>query len=110
MEVRVPIRLILALTHVFVLRASPESIVELLFHAAPGHAKMVELAQIQLISVLTLVLAFQVFLEQIAKTPLLVALIRVNMQVLVPIRPISAVTHSVGEFVPKATQNARAFF
>ena len=41
----------------------------LLFHAAPGRAKMVEVAQIQRISVLTLAFAVRVFSEQIAKTP-----------------------------------------
>ena len=88
-----PIRPISAHTHVLVLRASPESTVGLLFHAAPSHTKMVELAQIQWISVLTLVCAARVFSEQIAKTQLRAARIRSKIEVRVAIRPISALTN-----------------
>ena len=67
----------------------------LLFHATPGLAEMVELAQIQRISVFTLVFAVRVFSEQIAKTLLRAARIRAKMEVRVPIffRPILAHTN-----------------
>ena len=65
---------------------------ELLSRAAPVHVKTEDLAQIQRITVLTLVHAAPVSLEQIAKTLLRAARIRAKMEVLVPIRRISAHT------------------
>ena len=86
MEVIVPSRLISALTHVLVFQASPESTVGLLFHAAPGRAKMVELARIQRISVLTVVFVDQVSPESNVKLNLIVTLrlafVRVGFRVL----------------------------
>ena len=65
---------------------------ELLFRAAPFHVKTVELARIQRISALILVLAVQVSSEQTAKPLLCAARIPATMEVPVPIRRISART------------------
>ena len=63
-----------------------------LSRAAPVRVKTEVRAQIQRITVLTLVLAVRVSSEQTAKTLLCVARIRVKMEVFVPILWISART------------------